>query len=279
MIRTPQKVFNITFTKHGGHSMKKDDCQISHILSRRKALAIFRAAGAAILVVGCIPRKARSTQAESSVAVPASSLANSGTLPACVVTPEQTEGPYFVDEKLNRSDIRSDPAAGSMKDGVALQLTLRVSQVGSTGCTPRAGAIVDIWHCDALGIYSDVADPGFSTVGKKFLRGYQVTDANGTVQFTTIYPGWYQGRTVHIHFKVRTDTPSTQSYEFTSQLYFDDSITDQVHTQTPYASKGQRKLKNAGDGIFQDGGDQMLLKLTKTSLGYAATFDIGLQMA
>ncbi|MBN3896977.1 MAG: intradiol ring-cleavage dioxygenase [Nostoc sp. NOS(2021)] len=259
--------------------MKKDDCQISHILSRRKALAIFRAAGAAILVVGCIPRKARSTQAESSVAVPASSLANSGTLPACVVTPEQTEGPYFVDEKLNRSDIRSDPAAGSMKDGVALQLTLRVSQVGSTGCTPRAGAIVDIWHCDALGIYSDVADPGFSTVGKKFLRGYQVTDANGTVQFTTIYPGWYQGRTVHIHFKVRTDTPSTQSYEFTSQLYFDDSITDQVHTQTPYASKGQRKLKNAGDGIFQDGGDQMLLKLTKTSLGYAATFDIGLQMA
>ncbi|WP_375510372.1 intradiol ring-cleavage dioxygenase [uncultured Nostoc sp.] len=258
--------------------MKKDDCQISRIRSRRKALALFRAAGTAILVVGCIPRKSRSTQVQSSVAVPASSLAN-GTLPACVVTPEQTEGPYFVDEKLNRSDIRSDPADGSVKNGVPLQLTLRVSQVGSTGCAPRAGAIVDIWHCDALGVYSDVKDPGFSTVGKKFLRGYQVTDANGTVQFTTIYPGWYQGRTVHIHFKVRTDVPSAQNYEFTSQLYFDDSITDQVHTQTPYASKGQRQLKNAGDGIFQDGGEQMLLKLTKTSLGYAATFDIGLQMA
>ena len=143
----------------------------------------------------------------------------------------------------------------------------------------HADAIVDIWHCDALGVYSDVTDPGFSTVGKKFLRGYQVTDANGTVQFTTNYPGWYQGRTVHIHFKVRTDAASAQSYEFTSQLYFDDSITDRVHTQTPYVSKGQRKLKNAGDGIFQDGGKQMLLKLTKTNLGYAATFDIGLQMA
>ncbi len=278
MIRTPEKGFNITLIKHGESSMKKDDFQINRILSRRKTLVLFRAIGTAILVVGCIPRKSRSTEAQSSVAVPPSSLANSDTLPTCVVTPEQTEGPYFVDEKLNRSDIRSDPADGSVKDGLPFQLTLRVSQIGNTSCTPRAGAIVDIWHCDALGVYSDVTDPGFSTLGKKFLRGYQVTDANGTVQFTTIYPGWYQGRTVHIHFKVRTDTPSTQSYEFTSQLYFDDSITDQVHIQTPYANKGQRKLKNAGDGIFQDGGDQMLLKLTKTNLGYAATFDIGLQM-
>ncbi|MEH2146161.1 intradiol ring-cleavage dioxygenase [Nostoc sp.] len=258
--------------------MKKDDSQISGILSRRKALALFKTVGAAILLVGCIPRKSRSTQVKSSVAVPASSSAN-GTLPVCVVTPEQTEGPYFVDEKLNRSDIRSDPADGSAKDGVPLQLTLRVLQIGNTGCTPRADAIVDIWHCDALGVYSDVTDPGFSTLGKKFLRGYQVTDANGTVQFTTNYPGWYQGRTVHIHFKVCTDAASAQSYEFASQLYFDDSITDQVHTQTPYVSKGQRNLKNAGDGIFQDGGEQMLLKLTKTNLGYAATFDIGLQMA
>ncbi|MFN6464019.1 MAG: intradiol ring-cleavage dioxygenase [Nostoc sp. DedVER02] len=257
--------------------MKKDDYQISRILSRRKALALFRAIGTAILVVGCTPKNSRSTQVQSSVAVLVSSLANS-TSSACVVTPEQTEGPYFVDEKLNRSDIRSDPADGSVKDGVPFKLTLRVSQIDKTGCAPLAGAIVDIWHCDALGVYSDVTDSGFNTVGKKFLRGYQVTDANGSVEFTTIYPGWYQGRTVHIHFKVRTDGSSAQSYEFTSQLYFDDSITDRVHTQKLYASKGQRNLKNAGDIIFQDGGEQMLLKLTKTSLGYAATFDIGLQM-
>jgi protocatechuate 3,4-dioxygenase beta subunit len=258
--------------------MKNNNRQLGLILSRREALALFRAAGAAMLVVGCVPKKSSSTQSQSSLAIPTLYSA-SATLPGCVVSPEQTEGPYFVDEKLNRSDIRSDPADGSVKEGVPLQLTLRVSQVGSNGCTPLVGALVDIWHCDALGVYSDVTDRSFSTVGKKFLRGYQVTDANGTVQFTTIYPGWYQGRTVHIHFKVRTDAPSGQGYEFTSQLYFDDSITDQVNTKTPYASKGQRQLKNAEDGIFQDGGDQMLLKLTKTNLGYTATFDIGLQMA
>jgi protocatechuate 3,4-dioxygenase beta subunit len=103
-----------------------------------------------------------------------------------------------------------------------------------------------------------------------------VTDANGTVRFTTIYPGWYLGRTVHIHFKVRADSKSGQSHEFTSQLYFDDSITDQVHTQAPYAKKGQHTLRNNGDGIFRNGGDQLLLSLTRAKQGYAATFDIGL---
>lgn len=252
--------------------MEKSDRKATHkqyqLLSRREALALLRAGVTTILVVGCIPRKSTSAQA--------SFTAN---LPTCVVKPEQTEGPYFVDEKLNRSDIRSDPSDGSIKDGVPLQLTLRVSQVNNTACTPLTGARADIWHCDAQGVYSDVNDRSFNTVGKKFLRGYQVTDANGSVQFTTIYPGWYPGRTVHIHFKIRTDAASGKSYEFTSQLYFDDSITDQVHALSPYASKGQRTLKNAQDGIFTDGGEQLLLKLTKTSSGYAATLDIGLQTA
>lgn len=246
-------------------SVKNNNQQLNWILNRRQTLALFRVAGTAILV-GCIPRKFQSVQAQSS-------------LPGCVISPEQTEGPYFVDEKLKRSDIRSDPADGSVKEGVPLQLTLRVSQVNNTQCQPLANAIVDIWHCDALGLYSDVEDPRFNTIGKKFLRGYQITDANGTVQFTTIYPGWYQGRTVHIHFKVRTETPSNQSYEFTSQLYFDDAMSDRVYTQAPYASKGQRTLKNAQDGIFNNGGQQLLLNLTKTNQGYAATFDIGMQTA
>ncbi|MBX9254916.1 intradiol ring-cleavage dioxygenase [Desmonostoc muscorum CCALA 125] len=244
--------------------MKNNNRQLARIFSRRDVLVLFRAVGTAILVVGCIPRK--------------SSVAVSATSPGCVVSPEQTEGPYFVDEKLNRSDIRSDPADGSVKAGTPLHLTLHISQVGSTGCTPLVGAIVDVWHCDALGVYSDVTDSSFSTVGQKFLRGYQVSNVNGTVEFTTIYPGWYQGRTVHIHFKVRTDGTSEQRYEFTSQLYFDDSITDEVHSQTPYASKGQRTQKNADDGIFIDGGEQMLLKLTKNAQGYAATFDVGLKI-
>ncbi|MUG95518.1 twin-arginine translocation pathway signal protein [Scytonema sp. UIC 10036] len=248
------------------------------MLSRRKTLALFKVIASTVLAV-CIPRKSVSAQTESSVSVKTSPQISAATLPGCVVRPEQTEGPYFVEEKLKRSDIRSDPSDGSVKDGVPLKLTLRVSQVTSTGCTPLTGATVDIWHCDAQGIYSDVTDPSFNTIGKKFLRGYQVTDANGSVQFMTIYPGWYQGRTVHIHFKVRTDATSRQSYEFTSQLYFDDSITERVYTRAPYASQGQRRLKNAQDGIFRDGGEQLLLTLTKTSFGYAATFDIGLQIA
>jgi protocatechuate 3,4-dioxygenase beta subunit len=215
------------------------------------------------------------TQGTTSAAA-TEALAGTGTLPACVVRPEMTEGPYFVDEMLNRSDIRSDPSTSEVKEGLPLQITVRVSQIGDA-CLPLAGAQVDIWHCDALGVYSDATDPGFNTVGQKFLRGYQVTDANGLAQFTTIYPGWYQGRTVHIHFKIRTDPNSQLGYEFTSQLFFDDSLTDQVHALEPYASKGQRTLRNDGDGIFQGGGDQLLLQLAGTDQGYAATFDIGLQ--
>jgi protocatechuate 3,4-dioxygenase beta subunit len=209
----------------------------------------------------------------------ASPTANVASLPACVVRPEETEGPYFVDEKLNRSDIRSDPSDGLVKDGLPLLLVFRVSDV-SSGCIPLQGVQIDVWHCDALGVYSDTNDPSWNTVGKKFLRGYQVTDANGVAQFTTIYPGWYRGRAVHIHFKIRTTTAAGKSYDFTSQLYFDDSLTDQVHAQQPYASKGRRDTTNSRDGIYQSsGGSQLLLNLSKSGQGYATTFDIGLQMA
>jgi protocatechuate 3,4-dioxygenase beta subunit len=293
--------------------MHNDDRQVGRILSRREVLALFGVAGAAVLV-GCSPGQSSSSQptsaagqatagvaptaanlnaeAATNVAV-AATQAPVGTaattlaptagavvnVPSCVVRPEQTEGPYFVDEKLNRSDIRSDPSDGTVKDGAPLVLTFNVSQVSGAGCMPISGATVDIWHCDALGVYSDATDRSFNTVGKKFLRGSQVTDANGAVQFTTIYPGWYQGRAVHIHFKVRTGAASGQNYEFTSQLYFDDSLSDKVFAQAPYAGKGQGRLKNAGDGIFRNGGDQLLLAVAEVGQGYAATFDIGLQTA
>jgi len=199
-------------------------------------------------------------------------------LPACVVSPELTEGPYFVDERLLRSDIRSDPATGASVDGVRLDLTLRVARVGSDGCAPLANAAVDIWQCDALGVYSDVEDRSFDTVGSVFLRGYQVTDDEGTVSFTTIYPGWYQGRAVHIHFKVRGDHPSGGSYEFTSQWFFDDALSDVVHAEEPYVEKGQRTLMNDGDSIFRDGGNQLVLDVTPTDTRYAAVYDIGIQL-
>lgn len=200
-------------------------------------------------------------------------------MPPCVVRPEQTEGPYFVDEKLNRSDIRSDPSDGSVKEGVPLQLVIRVHQISGNDCTSLSGAVVDVWHCDALGVYSDVRDRSFDTRGKKFLRGYQITDTRGTVQFLTIYPGWYPGRAVHIHFKIRMNPASRRGYEFTSQMYFNEAITDQVHAQVPYAAKGQRTLRNKRDGIFRGGGEQLMLQLSQQAQGYVGTFDIGLQMA
>lgn len=105
-----------------------------------------------------------------------------------------------------------------------------------------------------------------------------MVDATGTAQFITIYPGWYPGRTVHIHFKIRTDPAAQRGFEFTSQLYFDDPITNQVHAQAPYVTKGQRSLKNDRDHIFRSGGSQLMLLLTKDAQGYVGTFDIGLQI-
>src|SRR5262249_14810585 len=198
---------------------------------------------------------------------------------ACVVRPALTEGPYFVDERLNRSDIRSDPSNNTVKDGAPLKLRFNLSRVSGSACSPLAGALVDIWHCDALGSYSDVANGAgqANTIGQKFLRGYQITDSNGAVEFTTIYPGYYAGRTVHIHFKIRLFDGATRTFEFTSQLFFDDALTDQVFTQAPYNTKSARGVRNSNDGIYNGGGGQLLLSLTSDGQGgYTSDFDIGL---
>jgi protocatechuate 3,4-dioxygenase beta subunit len=206
------------------------------------------------------------------------SIADAATTPACVARPEQTEGPYFVDEKLNRADIRSDPSDGSIRPGVPLRLAFQVSRINGSSCAPMSGARVDIWQCDALGVYSDVRDPHADTRGKKFLRGYQVTNTSGAAEFVTIYPGWYPGRAVHIHFKIRTDSSSRRALEFTSQLYFDESITDEIYKQAPYNAKGRRSTTNENDFGFRRGGKQLMPALTKDAHGYAAKFDIGLQI-
>jgi protocatechuate 3,4-dioxygenase beta subunit len=212
--------------------------------------------------------------------VEASPTADAAAVPDCVVRPEQTEGPYFVDENLNRADIRSDSSTGAVKEGAALALAFVVSQLGAGACMPLPGAHVDVWHCDAAGVYSDTSDSNWgSTVGQDFLRGYQVTGADGKAQFTTIYPGWYQGRTVHIHFKIRATGTDGQSYEFTSQLFFDDTLTDHVYAQPPYAARGQRTLRNSGDNIFRNGGSQLTLTVDKRDDGYTATFPIGLDLS
>jgi protocatechuate 3,4-dioxygenase beta subunit len=246
-------------------------------LSRRKALGLLSAGVAAALGGHRLVKRS----AEPTTGLALLGTADAAVIPSCVVRPEQTEGPYFIDEKLKRSDIRSDPSDGAVKPGTPLRLAIHVSRVSASSCGPLSGVLVDVWQCDALGVYSDVRDAniGFDTRGKKFLRGCQTTDANGIAEFLTIYPGWYPGRAVHIHFKIRSESSSRRGLEFTSQLYFDESITDEVHKRTPYNSKGRRTTTNDADFAFRRGGKQLIPSLAKDTQGYAARFEIGLRVA
>ncbi|HYR92778.1 MAG TPA: intradiol ring-cleavage dioxygenase [Methylomirabilota bacterium] len=260
-----------------------DDRPIGRILSRREVLGLLGATGLAAACAPAVLSGASPTAAASAAPIAtaaATAVATTGgtvATPSCIVRPALTEGPYFVDEKLNRADIRSDPSNGVVKPGLALALTFNVSRVSSAGCVALQNAQVDVWHCDGLGVYSDASDPSFNTKGQKFLRGYQLTDGAGKATFTTIYPGWYGGRAVHIHFKIRTTAAGGAVSDFTSQLFFDDALNAQVFAQAPYSQKGSTGwMKNAQDGIYTGGGEKLLLKPTQTGSGYTATFDIGL---
>ena len=245
--------------------MHDDDRQIGRILTRREALAILGTGGAALI---------------GSPAAAAGAAAAPFRLPNCVVRPQQTEGPYFLDVELDRSDVRSDPTDGSVCEGAPLSLTFEVSRIDAQGCRPLEGAVVDIWQCDAAGIYSGVRDfQGlFDTTGKQFLRGHRLTSSDGIARFTTIYPGWYPGRSVHIHFKIRTDPTSDSGHEFTSQVYFDESLTDRVFAEHPYAMHEGDRRRNEQDGIFRNGGHQLMLDVREGAGGLEARFDIGLQI-
>lgn len=250
----------------GEHTMHDDDRPVGCVLSRREALALLGGSGVAVLI-RCAGHGGPAARAATGNAP----LATAG---SCAVRPEMTIGPFFVDERLKRSDVRADPATGRAKPGAPLQLTFNVSRAGDA-CEPLPGAMVDIWHCDAAGLYSDEEDNG--TEGQKFLRGYQVTDANGIAHFTTIYPGWYRGRTVHIHFRIRNSTAGRR-YDFVSQLFFHDALTDRVHAREPYAGRGPRDTRNNQDGIYRDGGRQLLLAPVRSGAGYAATLPIALAL-
>ena len=154
---------------------------------------------------------------------------------------------------LNRADIRTDPVSGVAQAGLPLRLAFSVSEITAGQCAPLAGAYLDVWHCNALGVYSDVSAQG--TTGQRWLRGYQVTDAHGSARFLTIYPGWYQGRTVHIHFRIRRFSGTQTTFNFVSQLYFNDAITTAIyHRAAPYTSRPNRSTTNAQDGIYGQGG-------------------------
>ena len=182
-------------------------------VTRRRAVGVAGAAGAALLLA----KVSGPDRLLGSIGIGRGGAG--GRRRSCVLIPAKTEGPYFVDEKLNRSDIRTDPGDGT----TAGRRPAEPHDGRRAAPTPAArrsqGAVVDIWHANAAGKYSDIASEG--TSGKKFLRGLQATDASGQANFTTIFPGWYSGRAVHIHFKVRVFSGSTTTYEFNSQLFFD----------------------------------------------------------
>jgi protocatechuate 3,4-dioxygenase beta subunit len=260
-----------------------DDRPIGRILSRREVLALLGAGGAAAFLAACTPggsaisaapTGAAGSSATALATATATAAGVASALPACVVAPELTEGPYYLDVDLERSDIRSNTSDGSMVDGAPLTLDWLVSQADGSACVPIADVVVDVWHCDALGVYSGVSGNSWN-----FLRGFQRTDTNGRASFTTIYPGWYTGRAVHIHFKIRTDPDASAGFEFTSQLFFDDEFSKGVYSTGVYAQKGAQDVANASDGIFNQSGGATLLRVTQEVDGYKATFPIAVQLS
>jgi protocatechuate 3,4-dioxygenase beta subunit len=191
-------------------------------------------------------------------------VAGAGGGGACTVYPQEIEGPFYQDLDLLRSDIRED------RQGTETHLEITV--IRASDCTPIADVTVDVWQCDAVGVYSGFTGQlgGVDTTGMKWLRGSQITDPAGIVKFITIYPGWYPGRTTHIHFKVHF-TPTTES---TSQMYFPEDITSTVYTTGVYAARGQKDTSNDADAFAHEGGFPGLVVVTPSATGYVAKLTI-----
>ncbi len=184
------------------------------------------------------------------------------TAPICILTPEQMEGPFYLDDELVRADITEGLPGSSM----ALTLTI----VDAEACTPIPDAAVDVWHTDALGRYSGFASGGGGD-DTTFMRGSQTTDASGVVAFTTIYPGWYEGRSVHIHVKVHVGGEVVH----TGQLYFDDALTDDVHAHAPYDEHEGERTSNAQDAIYRSGGLESTLDVVGSGGALDASITLG----
>jgi protocatechuate 3,4-dioxygenase beta subunit len=181
-------------------------------------------------------------------------------LVTCVLLPESTEGPFYLDEQRLRRNITEG------KGGVPLALRLTVVDVST--CRTIRGAAVDVWHCDAAGAYS-----GVQGARGTFLRGIQRTNAKGVAVFRTIYPGWYPGRTPHIHVKVALGG----NVVHTGQLYFPDAVTDAIYRRVPYNRRPSRTTRNAADSIYRNGGRRSTLKLTRSGTGYVGAITMGVQ--
>ena len=254
--------------------MDNDDAQVGRILSRREAIAAMGRAGLVFAGSGLVAGLVRSEEGPSTKKV------------HLVASPELTEGPFFVDEKLNRSNLIAGCSRPTVANGLPLQLSFAVYKLVGKDYKPLVGAHVDVWHADVAGVYSDESNPmnHEDTEHQTWLRGFQVTDAKGSAHFKTIFPGWYPGRCPHIHFKVRTYSSANKATaEFTSQVFFRDKDADKIYSVEPYASRTSRDTTNENDGVFTErqfdgsmAGSHMLLDLVKNdhARGYTSQFAI-----
>ena len=227
-------------------------------LTRRNSLLGLGGLAAAALGAGGVLAALDGQEAEAASSGPAAVASG---LVTCVLTPEMTEGPYYLDGDKVRRDIREG------RPGTRLDLATTVVDVST--CKPINGALVDIWHCDAGGTYSGFAQEG--TDGKTFMRGIQRTNKSGLATFVTVYPGWYSGRTVHIHVQVSLGG----NVLHTGQLFFPEALTDAVYKRAPYHSRPGRDTRNATDSIFRNGGSKSVLKIAKNGSGYVARMTMG----
>lgn len=247
------------------------------LLSRRSALGLIGGALGGITLVGCNDNTGVISSTTSS-----SGTSTTTTSGSCALTPEGEIGPYFTDDSasgFNRSDIRSNIDGSSVQTGIPLTLHIYVYDFNNS-CAPYVGSQVDIWHCNALGVYSNESSQ--STLGQTWFRGYQLSDSAGAVTFKTIIPGWYQGRTTHIHLRVRSsysNVSSTSDGTNTTQLFFPQATINTINTTvSPYSSKGTNSTTNATDHVYTtetDGKMEVVLSGDNTN-GYVATIVIGL---
>ncbi len=231
-----------------------------HGLTRRDSL--LKLGGITALALGAGAAGLEALEPREAAAARTGPAAVAAGLVSCVLSPEMTEGPYYLEGDKIRKDVREG------RPGVPLVLNLSVLDVSS--CKPIKGAAVDIWHCDAGGAYSGFAQEG--TDGRTFLRGIQRTDKQGLATFTTVYPGWYSGRAVHIHVRVYLGG----SVVHTGQLFFPEKLTDAVYRRAPYRSRPGRDTRNATDSIFRNGGSRSILRVTKRGTGYVGRITMGI---
>jgi protocatechuate 3,4-dioxygenase beta subunit len=219
---------------------------------RRDLLKVAAVSGAVATTIPVVSQAAK--KASKPKKTTTKSAAATKTVASCTLSPESTEGPYYVEGPLVRKDITEG------RGGVPLDL--RIAVVDSRTCLPIADAAVDIWHCDAGGVYSGAganATSASGTESDRFLRGVQLTDASGIATFASIYPGWYPGRAVHIHVKVRVGGKEAKTYDgghtaHTGQLFFDEALSDRVFVRKPYNTASGSRRRQSDDGIFRQSG-------------------------